>query len=270
MAQGIGSAELRNCRSVEVDPLLIELVHEMVKTLTPVAGPMLGERMLQAVERPLTELFPFFRHLGVFRVMQIRRALEHLELRVRHIEVTRDPERLLGFPNICYRFFEAGAKEHREIKVKILASACAHCADASNAHSFDQQLEILDAVERLQPFHARLLSHLHTHHVQELPGGGHRHLPEATFQKLLDQEFGLPDPPNVWLGKALFTLQQMSAVCIPLGGMMVGPDGALHPVNDPLMNVQHGKIGLTVFGGELLTYIRAALDENENSPSSLG
>ena len=256
-----------DCRSLKVDPLAIGLVKKMVAALGPGAGKTVVDRMLQAVEKPLTEVFPFFRHLSAIREMQIRRALEHLELRVRHIEVTRDPERLLGFPNICYRFFEAGAKEHREIKVKMLASACAHCADASNTHSFDQQLDILDAVERPHPFHVRLLSYLHTHHVEHLPDGRDRLLPETTFKELLNEPFGLPEPQDLWLGKGIVPLQQVAAVQIQSGGNMLGNDGFVYAVTDPLMAAKGGKIGLTPFGCDLLRYIHGALDEDFTSSS---
>ena len=250
-----------------MDPGTIELMRQIYEIVRVPATKAVITKGIELFERPLVDVFPLFGRLGAVRIRQLERSVHRLEDQLRQVEITHDAERVLGFANMCFRYFEAGAKEHREIKLKMLAAACAHCADASNLDPFDVELEVFDAIERLQPFHLLILRYLDDRHTQPKAGGGHEHLYTCTFDELL----ALPcaDCPNqeAWLSKAILSLHEMAAVRV-VGGTSIGRTngGRWAPVVEPSLVVRSGKLGLDVFGCKLLKYVKNALDADVAHP----
>ena len=207
--------------------------------------------------------------MKALQIHQLRRSIEQLQRRVRQIEMTVEGDRLLGFANMCYRYFEAGAKEHREIKVRLLAAACAHCADATNTDPYDTQLEFFDVVERLQPFHMVILKH-----VEELERSERAKAPDkgwqgTSFETILSAGLKLPEPNKLWLTKALITLNQVNTIIVWGGAPLTrGKDGRSYTVVEPLHVTQHASMGISQFGTRLLRYVEAALDDDPNQESS--
>jgi hypothetical protein len=246
----------------------IEIAVAAAKALSNSLPGFLLSKLPESVEKPLLEAVPFLKYFPALRLKQVEHALTVLKDRVRRIEVTPDGERLLGFANMCFRYFEAGSKEHREIKLSILAAACAHCAEVGNLDPFDVELEIFESIERLQPFHIAILHHLDKHHTVPSTDAGHQHPPTATYEELLDVSLGDAVEREVWLPKALLTLRDMSAIYVQ-GGSAVGATtrGRFAPIVDPNHVVQHGKIGLHRFGCRLLRYVKSALDDEGGHPT---
>jgi len=245
--------------------LAISLAKDAAQALLTTSTGIVAGKALVAFEKPLTELVPFLKRLGELRHVQMERALHCLEARVRRIEITHDSERLLGFANMCYRYFEAGAKEHREIKLKMLASACAHCASVHNQDPFDTELEFFDAVERLQPFHMHLLKHLDVHHSTK-HADGHEHPASASYDEFMSAGFEIPSPARLWLTKALIALRDSVAIFVEGPGFGVRK-GYTYPVTDATLVVQNGGIGLTSFGCRLLRYVEGAMGEGDAESS---
>jgi hypothetical protein len=208
--------------------------------------------------------------LSAIRIRQIERSIVCLKERLRQIELTLDGERLLGFANMCFRYFEAGAKEHREFKLKLLASACAHSAAADNTDPFDVELEVFDAVERLQPFHIRLLHYLQEHYVEPRPGGAHRHIAGASYGELKSANLGIQSDVDIWLLKGFLTLREMDAVYVEDGsGLTSGKEGYARPIVEPEDIVRSGKIGLAHFGCRVLHYVKKAISDDVDPPVSI-
>lgn len=250
-----------------MDPAAIELAIQIYGILKGSLIAAVATKGVELFEKPLVDAFPFLRQLSAIRVRQIEWSLVRLEDRLRQIELTQNGERLLGFANMCFRYFEAGAKEHREIKLKMLAAACAHCADASNVDPFDVELEVFDAIERLQPFHLLILRHLDERHTQPRAGSGHDHLYTCTFDELSRLPCADGSNQEVWLAKAILTLREMAAVRV-VGGTSTGKTdrGGWAPVVEPAIVVRHGKIGLDAFGCKLFKYVKSAIEADVTRP----
>jgi len=249
--------------------VLMELARHAFSTLMSCSPKLLTNTaagyLLERFEKPLVDCFPFLAKLLPIRVVQVERAYAVLQEAVRRIEQTQDAERQIGFVNMCYRYFEVGAKEHREFKLKLLAAACAHCADVHNTDSFDIELEVFDAVERLQPFHISILNSLDEKHTVRRPDGGHEHPATATFEELLALPIEHVPPQDLWLTKALLTLRDMMAVYIQGGsGIARRPDGRMTPIVEPEQILRSGRIGLGEFGCKLLRYVKSAFEGEES------
>lgn len=210
------------------------------------------------LEKPLLECFPFLSKILPIRLAQLERAYERLESALRNIEINQDAERQLGFVNMSFRYFEAGAKEHREIKLAILASACAHCAEVSNDDPFDAQLEYFDAIEKLQPHHLRILAYLEKHHTEPSTEGRHTHPASAMISELAKENFGIPEPQEMWLVKSVLTLRDLTAIRIVGGSGMARVGARFAPIVEPDQIVLRAKIGLGRFGCRLFRYIKNA------------
>lgn len=249
-----------------MDQTSITIATEIAKGLVGAGLGVAATVLTESFEKPLTKVLPVLGRLRALRIRQIERSLEALSDRLKRIEMTTDGERLLGFANMCFRYFEAGAKEHRDLKLRILAAACANTAESENHDSFDVQLEYFDLIERLQPFHIAILHHLSTHYTHPKPDGGHTHDTTAQFKELLKINFGLDEPKDLWLAKALLLLQHELCIVVSGGGMTI--DEGTHTMRPLLPEelVQSGGLGLSNLGCRLLHYIQSALmDERKTA-----
>ena len=231
----------------------------LLKPIMKLVGPTVAEQLGACVENELTELVPFLKHLKLFQIRQLRRSVELLSERLRRVEIALDREHVDGFANMCFRYFEAGAKEHRDIKLRLLAAACAHCADGNNTDSFDIQLEVFEAIERLQPFHMHVLVYLAENSSVVNPSPRQRQRPEGgcSFRDLCEASLAVPDPRPLWLAKTLVVLNQMSAVVIQGGSRaMLTSSGLMAMNSDPISTAIHGSVGITEFGTRLVDYVK--------------
>ena len=171
-----------------------------------------------------------------------------------------------AFADIAFRYFEAGAKEHRDVKLRILAAACAHCADSCNTDPFDKMLDFFEAIERLQPFHFRILDYLDAKHFREpKEKGGHTHLTNATLEGVAES-LGVADKDERrWLIRALVQLHEMGLVQLGRDAFMtVHPgSGRAGPVTSPYIVFLMSPFGLTMFGCQLLGYVRQGFTVEE-------
>jgi len=241
---------------MNVDPLAIELARQVFAIVkAPLISSVVG-KSIEIFEKPLLEAVPLLRHMGAIRLRQLERSIVFLDNRMRQIELTQDGERLLGFANVCFRYFEVGSKEHREVKLKMLAAACAHCASSKNTDSFDLQLEYFDVAERLQPFHVSILQYLDEKYSVTMPDGKHDHPFKGTFKELLSLNIDEANQ-DLWLTKSLIALRDMSAIYIKDGASnTVNEEGNFVPMVEPYSIVRNGKIALGTFGCRLLRYLR--------------
>ncbi|MDO8631142.1 MAG: hypothetical protein Q7R41_11680 [Phycisphaerales bacterium] len=245
-----------------MDPAAIELVRQICEIVKVPAAKAVITKGIELFEKPLADVFPLLGKLGALRIRQLERSVQRLEDQLRRVEITQDADRMLGFANMCFRYFEAGAKEHRELKLRILAAACVHCAATENADPFDVELEIFDAVERLQEFHMAILMHLYKNHTVHKPTGKHEHVATAAFAEFQHLDPGISAENDLWVSKALLTLRDITAIRIEGGsGVVKNDSGRFAPVVEPEVIVRTGKIGLAPFGCTLLTYVRNAFDE---------
>ncbi len=250
---------------------LLEIASEVAKTVAAPIAKLAGERALAKFEKGLVDALPVLRHLKVLQMRQLQRSDEILREQMKKIQMTQEAERHLGFANICYRYFEAGAKEHREVKLKILAAAAVHTADTTNTDSFDIERDILDTVETLEPHHIYLIRYLDRHHTQRQADGGLIHVAEATFDELLGSGIAFPEPARLWLARSLVVLSQTSAIIVEGGGSVArGPSDEcprrLTIRTDPFHVIKTGRIGLSSYGCKILRYVEKGLMENESRP----
>ena len=197
-----------------MDPIALKLAKAIAKVAVVPLAKLAGERALTALEEPLTQAIPLLANLKALQLRQLRRSVEILQTQLREVQLTQEGERLLGFGNMCYRYFEAGAKEHREFKLAMLAAACAHTADANNTDRYDEQIGFFDAVERLQPVHIQILNHLDAHYNEITDGRCNHTAHPACFDDLFAADFAFPVPADFWLRRALVTLYREDTIML--------------------------------------------------------
>lgn len=231
----------------------------------PVAAGI-GRTLLTKYERPLLEAFPFFRHLHCIRLNRLERAVHSLQVRVKDIELATDELRINGFVDIFVRYLECAAKEHRATKVKILASACAHVADANNKDSFDTVVDIWDAIERLQPIHVEVLKYLEEHHTQPDAKMGHTHLLTAKFCNLTSTVAFPESVTDHWKVRVLMQLRDLGLISLSSDSVFtINRDGEGVVESSPFVLFQNIPFGLSIFGCALLRYVQRAESESDAS-----
>jgi len=249
-----------------MDAFVIELVKRICEAAAEPLGRAIGEKTIVEFKQGLLDAVPFLKYLTVLRRHQLEKSCSELNRRMRQIEVTQDKQQMLGFANMCYRYFEVGSKEHRELKLRMLAAACAHCANAHNPDPFDIQLEMCDAIERLQPFHFAIMRYLEDRCTGPRPNGGRRHPKLATFQELSEAGLSQEESDEFWLLKALVVLVDMGAIDLEKGSFMgMGKEGWQAVQASPFHVIPHDKIGLTRFGGQILRYVRSAIEDERTN-----
>lgn len=216
---------------------------------------------------PLTQAFPALRHLRSIRITQLERAVSILQDTFRTIECTQDDERIVGFANMCYRYLEIGAREHREMKLRILAAACVRFADSQRPSMFDDQEEVFRTLEDLQEYHVEILKHIDDNYTTRDANGKCNHDLPTNFVGIA--EAGFAEPGNAAstgrLELALATLVQRNALALGnVGPQISREDGAARSIVDPLQLVRVADIRLTAFGCGIIDSVRSAFDAGDS------
>lgn len=243
-----------------MDPTGIELANAVAKCAVPPIVKLAGERAVVEGADALADAFPVLRRLKALQIHQLKRAVEVLQLELRKVQLLVEGERALGFANMCYRYFAAGAKEHRELKLRMLASTCAHCGDQRNVDRYDEQIGFFDTVERLQPAHVQVLKHLRDSYPES--EGGKRN--PARYKELLAVDFPLPKPQEFWMRQALADLYRENTIILWGGiGAVMRDDGRFAMASATDNMIRDGEIYLNTYGRELLRYVESALTDND-------
>lgn len=223
-----------------------------------IATPFVG------IARDWCERHPTFKVFGSIRVAQLERTVLLIQKELAKIRcLSQRPAE--EFANVAFRVFEAGAREHREFKVRLLAAACAHTANESNRDPFDVQLEMIEAVDRLQPFHVVMLKYIDDHHSQKDPATGcHQHNTTCSFDELVEADFDVPEPRRLWVSQSILLLNQVGAIRMFGGGTPMPNASGDIVINVDLTSVaEHASIGLSAFGCKLLRYVANAFSDDD-------
>lgn len=256
-----------------MNPIANEIAKQVLDMMLSTGAGCIAGTILERFQKPLVESLPALKHLDRLRRRQLEQAFECLNRRLSKIERIVENERALGFANMCFRYFEAGAKEHREIKLKMLAAACAATADADNSDSYDISLDIWDAVETMQPFDVRLLRWVRTN-AQRIDKDEqsmiNRFNPAVcSFKEIASANWDRPQPKRMWLAKSILRMNALNILTVE-GGSMAMVDRnertqgvPLRTTNDELLlKVQRADIGVSAFGEKILQRLKRVTEEN--------
>lgn len=244
-----------------MDPAGIELANAVAKCIvTPIAKLISEDAIVESADT-LTKTFPVLGRMKALQFHQVKKSVDMLQRELRKVRLIVEGERALGFANMCYRYFEAGAKEHRELKLRMLAAACAHCGDQRNVDRYDEQIGFFDTVERLQPVHLQILQHLNVNY----PRQADRKPSPARYDELFEYGFPLPEPNDFWLSQILADLHRENTIILWGGlGHAMSNDGRTLAVAHSIDSmIRNGDIFLHVYGHHLLGYVENALIAEE-------
>ena len=239
-----------------MDPTGLELANAVAKCIiTPIAK-LIGEDAIVESADALTKTFPVLGRMKALQFHQVKKSVAMLQRELRKVQLIVEGERAPGFANMCFRYFEAGAKEHRDLKLRMLAAACAHCGDQRNVDRYDEQIGFFDTVERLQPVHLQILNHLKVTYPAQADGKAS----PASYDELLAHGFPLQEPNDVWLRQSLADLHRENTIVLWGGtGPFKRKDDRFEMASSIDNMIRGGEIYLHVYGHHLLRYVESAL-----------
>lgn len=246
-----------------MNPTLVQAAQAVLEAAVAPIAKWTAEHAL-STNNELIASFPVLRHLKTFQLRQMRQALEALRKQLNRLEMRQGDLASVEFANMCYRYIEIGAKEHRHMKLHILAAACARIADADYDVPYDMQLDLFDLVEGLQPHHVEILKHLHDNYNEVVDGKCNHFKRPARFDDILAAKLPFPPPyEDFWLRKALIKLERDDLVAIVGGsGLRKNRDGEMEPWHYLDTSIREADIHLSPYGCRVFTHIQRAFDDD--------
>lgn len=252
-----------------MDANISDFAAAIAKLLGSNAIPLVAGDILERFGAPLIESFPVLKKFQCIRSGQIENALLILKDRMRTIERTVEGERALGFANLCWRYFEVGAKEHRDLKLKMLAGVCACAADRKNTEAYDVELDIFEAVERMHPFDVEVLRFVlrNSRYMDHDTLVNRLNCRTCSFDEIA-QVLGVhAEYERTGLAKSILRMNDLTILTLEGGSFAtysrrVKNKGqpVLTSNDEPLLKVRRGDIGVSPFGRKVYDRVRDAGD----------
>ncbi len=222
---------------------------------------------IPSVLGPLSDRLPILKRIPALRIRNIEKLVQHVEKRLNLVELDFKKIETDEYGYYAYRILEKGLREHRDIKIRMLASVLVHTASKDCNDDFDTQLELLEFVDWMELWHVNILSYLRDNHCDNLPDGNIKTMVKATFDELIKNASQLPrGRENPWMKNALLGLNDRNLIrIIGGGGVYIKSSGERKGYQEYITDrgtmMERAEIGLTQLGIDLLQYIRHASDD---------
>lgn len=247
-----------------------QLLDLAVRSAKGVIGGQITEAALGSLLEPLAKRWPILNMIPLLRGRNFERLIREI---ARNLDVVKhDMERVSGegFAHFASRVFEKGAREHREMKTKMLASVLVYGVSKPCRDEFDVQIDFLETVDWMQPWHVAILRYLRKEHSEDLPDGAVRVSATATFEGFSEQNLGLPAThKNEWLIHALLGLWDHNLIRAIDGGAQYTRSrppnrGSMNYDTDRASILKHSKIGLRQLSVDVLRYLEFAWQDEQS------
>ena len=246
-----------------------DLMQLIEQTALSVAAKQAIESTIPSVLDPLANELPILKKIPALRIRNVERLVSQIKKRLEFVELDQKRIETDEYGYLAYRILEKGIREHRDIKLRMLASALLHAGSQDCTDTFDTQAAFAEIVDWLEPWHMPILQYLRENHCEELTDRRVNAYATARFDEILDHNPSLPAAQTrLWLTHALFGLNDRSMIrIIGGGGQYLKPSGegagCMEALTDRATIMERAEIGLTQLSIELLRYLQHALVESE-------
>lgn len=243
---------------------LMQLIGQAAAT---VAAKQVGDATIPSVLTPLADALPILKKIPALRVRNVEMLVSQIQKRLKHVELDLKRIETDEYGFLAYRILENGIREHRDIKLRMLASVLLHAGSRSCTDTFDTQAALAEIVDWLEPWHVPILQYLRENHCEELADGGVNACTTARFDEILQHNPSLPTAKaRPWLINALFGLNDRNLIRIIGGGgsyIKSSGEGAgwMEDVTDRATIMERAEIGLTQLSIDVLRYLQHAVVE---------
>lgn len=253
-------------------PDLMQLIGQVAAS---VAAKQAIESTVPSVLDSLANELPILRKIPALRIRNVERLIGQIQKRIECVELDLRRIETDEYGYLAYRILEKGIREHRDIKLRMLASALLHAGSQNCTDTFDTQAAVAEIVDWLEPWHIPILQYLRENHCEESADGRLNAIARATFDELLSKNPLFPrNRERAWLKHALFGLNDRNLIRIAGGGGRYTKSsgkgkGRLTDVTDRGAIMERAEIGLTQLSIDLLRYLQHAFVETEHEEAGL-
>lgn len=253
--------------------------HDLMQLIEQAAASVAAKQAIEStippILAPLADELPILKKIPALRIRNVERLVSQLAKRLEYVELDQKRIETDEYGHLAYRILEKGIREHRDIKLRMLASALLHAGSQDCTDTFDTQAAFAEIVDWLEPWHVPILQYLRENHCEESADGRISAFARATFDELLSQNPLFPrNRERAWLKHALFGLNDRNLIRIIGGGGSYTKSsgegkGWLTDITDRGAIMESAEIGLTQLSIDLLRYLQHAFVEEEREEFAL-
>ena len=253
--------------------------HDLMQLIEQAALSVAAKQAIESTIPPVLESLanelPILKKIPALRIRNMERLVSQIQKRLEHVELDQKRIETDEYGYLAYRILEKGIREHRDIKLRMLASALLHAGSQDCTDTFDTQAAFAEIVDWLEPWHMPILQYLRENHCKELADGRVKASATARFDEILQHNSSLPtNQERPWLMNALLGLNDRNLIRIIGGGGSYTKSsgkgkGLLFDLTDRATIMEGAEIGLTRLSIDLLRYLQHAFVETEHEESEL-
>lgn len=252
-----------------------DLMQLIEQAAASVATKQAIESTIPSVLAPLADELPILKKIPALRIRNVEQLASRLQKQIEFVKLDLERIKSDEYGYLAYRILEKGIREHRDIKLRMLASVLLHAGSQDCTDTFDTQAAFAEIVDWLEPWHMPILQHLRENHCEEPVDGGVKAHTTAGFDEILQHNSFLPKTKaRSWLMNALLGLNDRNLIrIIGGGGSYIKSSGKgaglMEDVTDRATIMERAQIGLTQLSIDVLRYLHYAFVETEHEQLGL-